>query len=376
MPRSRPNEYRPGVPTRTADAPLTYRVQDQEMADAIHEPEPVLAVRNLSVSIRHSGSVLQPVRQVNFTIQRGKTLCLVGESGSGKSLTALTIMRLAELESASVAEGTVRFCGIDLLPLSQSELRFFRGWDIALVPQEPLTALNPVLRIGRQLVDVWRYHEKALPKDEHLTKAEFTRRIERALIAVGLGNAREVMQRYPHQLSGGMRQRVMIAMAMIAEPRLIIADEPTTALDVTTQAQILALLKELQARTGVAILLITHDLAVAAQLADDIAVMYAGRIVERAEAPRLFSDHVHPYTRGLLDSIPNIEGERKVRLHAIPGAVPSVQGDAAGCAFAPRCEHATTRCSEELPPLDRAGDDSLAPSAAHVAACWNPIGHR
>lgn len=329
----------------------------------------VLAVEEFSVALHTPSGTLRPVDRVSFSIDRGETLCLVGESGSGKSMTALNIMRLAEFDAPLSLSGRVYFEGQDLVGLPQSEMRALRGRVLAFVPQEPLSALNPVMSIGRQLEQVGTYHAGR--------RRDFRGRGLQALRSVGIGDAEDVMRRFPHQLSGGMRQRVMIAMALIAEPLLIIADEPTTALDVTTQAQILSLLAELQARTGAAVLMITHDLAVAAQVADKIAVMYSGRIVEQASAATLYGEGaVHPYTVGLLESVPSLEGARRERLHAIPGSVPFLENPPQGCHFAPRCSRVVARCRSDAPPLAKAPDTTGAEGLRHVVACWHPLERR
>lgn len=328
---------------------------------------PVLQVQNLRLVLYTEKEELFPVDGISFTIDPGETLCLVGESGSGKSLTALTIMRLIELEASVRYEGSVIFAQRDVLTLSQREMNSLRGSEVAMVPQEPMSALNPVLKIGRQLEQVGIYHVKDR-KGRRQVRQEFHERARETLVAVGIRDVDRVLLSYPHQLSGGMQQRVLIAMAVIAEPKLIIADEPTTALDVTTQAQILVLLAELQKRTGVGLLLITHDLAVAAQVADRVAVMYAGKIVEQAPVEEFFANPQHPYSVGLLRSVPSIDdGKSHDRLNAISGSVPSLSALPRGCRFAPRCVLAIDQCQSERPDL------SVVDSAnAHLVACWRP----
>jgi len=247
-----------------------------------------------------------------------------------------------------------------------------RGKEIAYIPQEPLSALNPVLSIGRQLEQVVTYHSNGSWRERRKIRWETRGLAAAALQSVGIRGSQDVMRKYPHELSGGMRQRVMIAMALIARPKLIIADEPTTALDVTTQAQILALIEKLQAETGSALLLITHDLAVAAQVADEVAVMYSGRIVEKGTAEQLYGKAAHPYSRGLLDAIPRLEGDRCRRLRAIPGSVPSLSQQPSGCHFSPRCPWARDRCKSDEPALQPVGE--LGPQECqHLVACWYPL---
>lgn len=328
---------------------------------------PILQVENLTLTLLSDGEVLCPVSGVSFAIHRGETVCLVGESGSGKSLTALSIMRLIELEASVHYEGRVTFAGRELLGLSQRDMGLMRGSEIAMVPQEPMSALNPVLTIGRQLEQVGLYHV-ASRSGRRKIRRQFHERARTALVAVGIRDVDRVLSSYPHQLSGGMQQRVLIAMAVIAEPSLIIADEPTTALDVTTQAQILVLLAELQQRTGVGLLLITHDLAVAAQVGDRILVMYAGEVVEESPIGDLFSNPQHPYSFGLLGSVPSIDaGKSQDHLRAIPGSVPSLSALPEGCRFAPRCELALDQCRAERPELR-----SVGVQKEHLVACWRP----
>lgn len=333
----------------------------------IADAEPVLQVEDLRLALYTGQEEVFPVDGVSFTINPGETLCLVGESGSGKSLTALTIMRLIELEASVRYEGRVLFAERDVLTLSQSEMNSLRGSEVAMVPQEPMSALNPVVKIGRQLEQVGIYHAKDRTSRRQV-RQEFHKRSRDALVAVGIRDVDRVLSSYPHQLSGGMQQRILIAMAVIAEPKLIIADEPTTALDVTTQAQILVLLAELQKRTGVGLLLITHDLAVAAQVADRVAVMYAGSIVEQAPVEEFFANPQHPYSVGLLNSVPSIEsGKNQDRLNAIPGSVPSLLALPRGCRFAPRCVLAVDKCQSERPDLR-----AIQSTQTHLAACWRP----
>lgn len=299
---------------------------------------------------------------VSLVVAPGETLCVVGESGSGKSMMALSVMRLIELEAATNHFGTVIFNHEDLLSKSQSEMRAIRGQHIAMIFQEPMTALNPVIRIGKQLRQVKQYHSKGTQRKIQRKKSDNSDLVK-ALVDVGIADAEGILRRYPHQLSGGMRQRVMIAMALLGSPELLIADEPTTALDVTTQAQILELLMKLQADTGMAILLITHDMAVAGQIADRIAVMYAGVIIEEAETHEILSAPKHPYTKGLMASVPSMENEPRTVLASIRGSVPSLDQKFTSCRFAPRCEFAMEVCWSTPPVLEDLKEGGKV-------ACW------
>ncbi|WP_426445894.1 ABC transporter ATP-binding protein [Paenibacillus sp. S-38] len=294
------------------------------------------------------------VDEVSLNLRAGETLALVGESGSGKSVTALSVMRLLS-GHGRISQGEIRFGGRDLAKLSEADMRKVRGGEIAMIFQEPMSALNPVLTIGDQLIEMIRLHTEHSGRE---ARAHAVRMLEK----VGLPRAAEVMKSYPHKLSGGMRQRVMIAMALSCRPKLLIADEPTTALDVTIQAQILELMKELRDETGTAILLITHDLGVVAEMADKVAVMYAGQIVEQAEVFTLFREPSHPYTQGLLNSIVGLEAEEG-RLAAIAGTVPSLQQMPKGCRFHDRCAYAEERCRREPPLLKRVEED-------RAVRCW------
>jgi peptide/nickel transport system ATP-binding protein/oligopeptide transport system ATP-binding protein len=291
---------------------------------------------------------------VDLAVPRGRTLGIVGESGCGKSMLSLSIMRLVPAPGRTV-EGRVLLDGRNLLDLSTREMRQVRGGQIAMIFQEPMTSLNPVHSIGRQLVEAMRVHSPGLSAAACRDKAIA------ALKRVRMPSPERRFDEYPHQLSGGMRQRVMIAMALACEPRLLIADEPTTALDVTVQAQILDLLRELQAETGMSIILITHDLGVVAEMADEVAVMYAGRVVERGTARELFEDPQHPYTLGLLGSVPRLDEDRE-RLLAIDGSVPPPFAFPPGCRFNPRCPFAIEDCRATMPPLRE-----ITPG--HAAAC-------
>jgi oligopeptide/dipeptide ABC transporter ATP-binding protein len=293
--------------------------------------EPLLALRNLSVGFDTDRSEIRPVQEVSFSIYPGQTLAVVGESGCGKSVTALSILRLIPSPPGKVLGGEIQFDGRDLLRLSEKEMRGVRGKDIAMIFQEPMTSLNPVYTIGDQISEAITLHQGV-----------GTRRAmeiaEQALHDVGIADAHRRLKEYPHQMSGGMRQRVMIAMALSCKPKLLIADEPTTALDVTIQAQILELLRKLQRETGMSILLITHDLGVVAENADTVAVMYASRVVEFATVEELFDKPRHPYTEGLFRSVPKLESE-SARLQTIAGNVPNPARFPSGCKFHPRCPH-------------------------------------
>jgi peptide/nickel transport system ATP-binding protein len=323
------------------------------------DPVPLLKVEGLKTYFFTRDGVVRAVDGVSFTVARGETLAIVGESGCGKSVTSLSILRLIASPPGRTVAGRVLFEGRDLLGLSEAEMRRVRGDAISMIFQEPMTSLNPVLTIGQQIAEVLVLHRG-------LSREDARRRSVDMLRLVRMPEPERRVTQYPHQLSGGMRQRVMIAMALACEPRLLIADEPTTALDVTIQAQILDLMRELKERTGAAIVLITHDLGVVAEMAQRVVVMYAGRKVEEASVAALFARPRHPYTRGLLDSIPKLGAAGHgtlTRLSEIAGTVPSLAEPIVGCAFAPRCAYATERCRNEYPPLEE-----KAPG--HRAACW------
>ena len=306
----------------------------------------VLKVDNLRTHFRTLDGIVRAVDGVSFDVGKGETLGVVGESGCGKSVTAMTILRLLAMPPASIESGEIWYGDRDLLKLSEREMRSIRGNDISMIFQEPMTSLNPVLTVGRQVGESIELHQGA-------TKKEALDKAVTALDLVGIPEAAQRANEYPHQLSGGMRQRVMIAMALSCNPRLLIADEPTTALDVTIQAQILNLMVDLKERLGTAIILITHDLGVMAEMAQRVVVMYAGRKVEEAPVAQLFSDPLHPYTVGLLGSIPRLNSSlategASARLQEIEGTVPSLRERIPGCAFAPRCHAATQQCREQL----------------------------
>jgi oligopeptide/dipeptide ABC transporter ATP-binding protein len=309
---------------------------------------PLLDVSDLVVEFKRDGSAVRPVTGASLTLGARQRLGLVGESGSGKSLTALSIMRLLP-PFGRIARGHVLLGGRDLVQLSETEMAAVRGARIALVGQDPMSSLNPVQSVGRQLVEAIRTHEK-------VAKRVARRRAVELLSQVGLTNAEERFDSYPHQFSGGMRQRVMIAMAVSANPEVVIADEPTTALDVTTQARIIDLLSTLVEERHMAVILITHDLGLAASFCDDIQVMYAGRIVERSRPGPLFADPKHPYTEALLNAICRLDDDISKPIAAIPGQPPLPQALPSGCAFHPRCPQAFERCSGEVPALRTLAD--------------------
>ncbi len=304
---------------------------------------PLLEVDGLSTCFQGPDSTTYAVDGVSFSLGAGETLALVGESGCGKSVTALSVMRLLA-RNGRVLEGAVRFEGRDLLALPEAEMRQIRGNRVAMIFQEPMTSLNPVHRIGEQIAEAVRIHQ-------NVSRAAAWRRAEEVLGLVRIPDPARRLAEYPHQFSGGMRQRAMIAMALACSPKLLIADEPTTALDVTIQAQILRLMLELKERTGAAILMITHDLGVVAETCQRVIVMYAGRVVEEATVEALFDHPAHPYTRGLMASAPRGADRRRHRLPEIPGVVPSLTAPQPGCTFAPRCTLATDACRAAPPPL-------------------------
>ena len=314
----------------------------------------LLEVSRLSTSFFSDQGEIRAVEDVSFSVQPGQTVALVGESGCGKSVTALSIMQLVDFPG-KVVGGRVVFKGSDLLTLPDKEIRRIRGNQIGMVFQEPMTSLNPVFTIGDQVGEVLEIHTT-------LSKREIRREVIRLLEKVHISSPDQRVDQYPHEMSGGMKQRVMIAMALACRPDLLIADEPTTALDVTIQAQILELLKELQREMGMAILLITHNLGVVAQFAQEVIVMYASRIVERASVSQLFATPSHPYTRALLRSLPK-PGVRETRLESIPGTVPSPLMYRQGCHFSTRCPEALDRCLDEEPPL-------VEIEPGHEAVCW------
>jgi len=315
----------------------------------------LLEVRGLSTRFKLEGGEFTAVDDISFSVKAGRTLGIVGESGCGKSVTSLSIMGLLPKGQGRIAAGSISFDGVDLTQLPDSGMRALRGNRMAMIFQEPMTSLNPAFTIGDQLIEGIRCHSQLGPFEARLHAIEMLRRVR-------IPSPEQRIDDYPHKLSGGMRQRVMIAMALSSQPALLIADEPTTALDVTIQAQVLELMRTLREETGTAIMLITHDLGVIAELADEVVVMYSGRIVERASVARLFDQPQHPYTIGLLGSIPKLHLEQ-TRLAAIEGQVPTPMSGLQGCRFAPRCPFADDQCRMLQPPLLDVGD-------GHEAACW------
>jgi oligopeptide/dipeptide ABC transporter ATP-binding protein len=322
----------------------------------------ILEIDNLQTHFFTAAGVVRAVDGVSYGVRSGETLGVVGESGCGKSVTALSILRLVADPPGRIVGGTIRFAGTNLLDLRESEIEGIRGNDISMIFQEPMTSLNPLLTVGRQISEAIALHRGLSQRDARDQAVEMLRRVH-------IPEAERRVHAYPHQLSGGMRQRVMIAMAVSCDPKVLIADEPTTALDVTIQAQILDLMRELQERLDTAIILITHDMGVVAENADRVVVMYAGRKVEEASAEALFERPGHPYTKGLLGSIPNLEvaahaNARRPRLNEIKGMVPSLADLPEGCTFAPRCTFATAECRAAYPPL-------LQHRTGHWIACWH-----
>ena len=330
-----------------------------EFPDVGDPTEPLLVVDDLHTSFRTSRGTVQAVDGVSLSVGRGKTLGVVGESGSGKTVLARSIMGLLPANDV-IKSGTVHFAGHELTAMDDDHLRQVWGAELSMIFQDPMTALNPVKRIGRQITESLRLHLNVDRKEANATAVELLR-------SVGIPSPEERVRWYPFQLSGGMRQRVMIAIALACAPRLVMADEPTTGLDVTVQAQILDLLADLQRERHMAVILVTHDLGVVANRADDIVVMYAGRIVEQAPTHTLFNDTHMPYTRALMDSIPRLSDSSGTRLHAIAGRPPDLIHPPKGCRFAPRCPYAQDKCRQIEPPLRTAG------SADHLFACWYPL---
>ena len=322
---------------------------------------PLLEVKDLRTEFRSGGSVFAAVDGVSFTLSPGETLGIVGESGCGKSVTSLSIMRLVPNPPGRIAAGKITYEGRNLLDLPESEMQAVRGDAISMIFQEPMTSLNPVQTVGEQIIEAVRLHRA-------VSAAEARARALEMLQLVKIPSPGTRLDEYPHQLSGGMRQRAMIAMALACEPKILIADEPTTALDVTIQAQILDLLRDLRERTGAAIMLITHDLGVVAEIAHRVIVMYAGRIVEEAPVDLLFADPQHPYTLGLLGSIPRLGSDGDERLIAIEGVVPNPYALPPGCRFSPRCPLADAHCRSEAPELREIGPE--VGKRGHRTACW------
>src|SRR5579875_2625529 len=316
----------------------------------------LLEIEKLQTHFRTPEGVVRAVNGLSFSIGNGETVALVGESGSGKSVTSLSILRLLPEPPARI-RGSIRFLGHDLLSLSEAEIRRLRGGDIGMIFQEPMTALNPVLTVGTQIVETIRLHQG-------LSKREALERAEQMLAMVGIPEPRRRLNEYPYQFSGGMRQRAMIAIALACNPKLLIADEPTTALDVTVQAQILELISGICSEFGTALILITHDLGVVAGMTDRVIVMYAGRVIEEAPTEELFANPRHPYTLGLLNSVPRLDEAGHSELRTIEGAPPDLLRPPTGCRFMPRCFYARNIC-RQMPPLE-----SLAGHSEHRKACW------
>ncbi|MCH2663574.1 ABC transporter ATP-binding protein [bacterium] len=327
--------------------------------------ENLLSVKNLKTYFRTEAGEAKAVDGVSFDIDRGETLGLVGESGCGKSVTSLSVMRLVPEPPGKTVGGEIRYRGQDLVQISDDDMRKVRGNDIAMIFQEPMTSLNPVFTCGYQIDEAVILHQGLNPTQAREKTVEM-------LKLVGIPDPEQRANEYPHQLSGGMRQRVMIAMALSGNPDVLIADEPTTALDVTIQAQILELLEKLQTELGMAVLMITHDLGVIAEVADRVAVMYAGKVVEMSEVNRIFKTPRHPYTIGLLESIPKLN-EQKETLSVIPGTVPEATRFPVGCRFAPRCSQADDVCLREEPPLLAIEEDEV--TGTHQVACWFAEGY-
>ena len=320
------------------------------------DKKPLLEIEGLEAEFATEDGVIRALRGVSFTVNEGETVGLVGESGCGKSVTALSIMRLIPDPPGRITGGSVRFDGQELLSLPESGMRKIRGGQIGMIFQEPMTSLNPVLTVGRQITEPLELHLS-------MSRSEAAHRAVELLQTVGIPDADRRVRDYPHQFSGGQRQRVMIAIALSCSPRLLIADEATTALDVTIQAQILELMKELTERTGTSLLIITHNLGIVARYADRVNVMYAGRVRESGPAEAIYTKTLHPYTLGLLNSVPRLDRPALTRLQPIPGEIPDALDNAPGCAFLPRCDFAIARCETDDPPLAEA-------QPGHTAACW------
>ncbi|MDR7317574.1 ABC transporter ATP-binding protein [Brevibacillus nitrificans] len=316
-----------------------------------------LEVDKLQTAFQTDKGEVISVEEVSFQLRPGETIGIVGESGCGKSVTSLSLMRLLG-NSGVIKKGSITFNGRDLTKATEAEMRSIRGNEISMIFQEPMTSLNPVFTVGNQMLELINLHMKLPAKEARAYAIEM-------LTKVGIPRASEIIDEYPHKLSGGMRQRVMIAMALSCKPKLLIADEPTTALDVTIQAQILELMKKLRDESNTAIMIISHDLGVIAEMADKVIVMYAGQVVEEADVFTLFDDPKHPYTKGLMDSIPHLEHDSDQRLFSIPGTVPTIHNMPKGCRFHTRCQYATEKCAHEKPPLL-----PIQPESDHRVRCW------
>lgn len=316
----------------------------------------VLKIDNLHVSFDTYAGEVHAVRGVSLHVKEGEVLAIVGESGCGKSVTAKTIMKLNPMPPARIKEGTLELCGKDIVAASEKEMQNIRGQLVSMIFQDPMTCLNPTMKVGKQITETLHKHKK-------LSGAKCREEAIRLLKLVQIPNAEERADQYPHEFSGGMRQRAMIAMALSCNPKLLIADEPTTALDVTIQAQIMQLMGKIREETGTAIILITHDLGVVANLADRVAVMYAGKVVEQGTSQDIFYRASHPYTAALLRSLPTVETSRDEELVSIPGTPPDLFAPPKGCAFASRCQHCMKICKENQPPVFTVGE-------GHTASCW------
>jgi oligopeptide/dipeptide ABC transporter ATP-binding protein len=342
-----------GRPVREAKQPIlglhTLSVQDSNL--------PLLDIRDLHTEFRTGAGLVRAVDGVSYSVQAGETVAVVGESGSGKSVTALSVLRLIPDPPGRITSGSVIFAGRDLMTLTEEQMRQIRGSEIGMIFQEPMTSLNPVLTIGRQITETLEQH-RGMAKEAARSRAE------ELLGLVGIADAARRLRQYPHQLSGGMRQRVMIAIALACDPKLIIADEPTTALDVTIQAQILELMKTLTRELNIALIIITHNLGVVARYATRVNVMYAGRVVEAGSAADIYHDPRHPYTMALLRSVPRLDRPRQARLDPVDGQPPDLSRLDEGCAFRPRCRFAITACGLARPPLEPAGQ------GGHLSACF------
>ena len=317
--------------------------------------EQILRVENLETTFYTDEGIIPAVENLSFTLDAGETLAIVGESGCGKTVTSLSILRLISWPPGKITNGHIYYQGTDLLTVSEKEMRSIRGNDISMIFQEPMTSLNPVFTVGHQIMESLQFHQ-------NMDKEQARKRAIEMLSLVGIHTPEKCVNDYPHQLSGGMRQRVMIAMALACNPRILIADEPTTALDVTIQAQILRLMVDLKEKTNTSIILITHDLGIVAQLAQRVMVMYAGESVETADVKSVFKNPLHPYTVGLLESLPKINKDQE-KLYNIRGTVPSPKDYPTGCRFSPRCDHCQDRCRNEKPPLIDCGD-------GRQVRCW------
>ncbi|MGV9265125.1 ABC transporter ATP-binding protein [Kitasatospora sp. NPDC003701] len=348
---------------------MTTVIEKNQKSGRLEIGTPLLEVRDLHVEFHTRDGVAKAVNGVNYSVSAGETLAVLGESGSGKSVTAQTIMGILDMPPGKISQGQILFRGEDMLAMKEEQRRLIRGQKIAMIFQDALSSLNPVMTVGDQLGEMFRVHRGMSKKDARAKAVELMERVR-------IPAAKQRVGDYPHQFSGGMRQRIMIAMALSMEPDLIIADEPTTALDVTVQAQVMDLLAELQAEYNMGLILITHDLGVVADVADKIAVMYAGRIVETAPVHELYANPAHPYTKGLLRSIPRLD-QKGQELYAIKGLPPNLLKVPAGCAFNPRCDVATDQCRSEVPKLHQVTDKDGTELTGRRSAChlWKETLH-